>query len=38
MFTYERHLVVVLIIAVVILAAAIAAVIFDVPLPFFDQG
>ena len=38
MFSYERHLVVVLIAAVIILAVAILAVILDVPLPFSGKG
>jgi Mg/Co/Ni transporter MgtE len=34
MFTYERHLVVVLVIAVVIIAAAVLAAVLGVPVPF----
>jgi len=37
MFSYERHLVVVLLIALVILGASIAAVIFGVPVPFIGE-
>jgi len=37
MFSYERHLVVVLVIAVVILGASIAAVVFGVPIPFIGE-
>jgi hypothetical protein len=34
MFSYERHLVVVLVIAVVIVAGAVVAAILGVPIPF----
>ena len=34
MFTYERHLVVVLAIAVVVVLGTVAVVVFEVPLPF----
>jgi hypothetical protein len=34
MFTYERHLVVMLVIAVVIIAAAVLAAVLGVPVPF----
>ena len=37
MFTYERHLVVVLVIAVVIVAAAVLAAVFGVPVPFLGN-
>lgn len=38
MFTYERHLVVVLVIAVVIVAAAVLAAVFGVPVPFLGNS
>jgi hypothetical protein len=38
MFTYERHLVVVLVIAVVIVAAAVVAAVFGVPVPFLGNS
>jgi hypothetical protein len=34
MFTYERHLVVMLVIAVVIILAAVLAAVLGVPVPF----
>jgi hypothetical protein len=37
MFTYERHLVVVLVIAVVIIAAAVLAAVLGVPVPFLAE-
>jgi hypothetical protein len=37
MFTYERHLVVMLVIAVVIIAAAVLAAVLGVPVPFLSQ-
>ncbi len=37
MFTYERHLVVVLVIAVVIIAAAVLAAVLGVPVPFLSE-
>ncbi len=38
MFTYERHLVVVLVIAVIIVAAAVLAAVFGVPVPFMGSS
>ena len=38
MFTYERHLVVVLVVAVVIVAAAVVAAVFGVPVPFLGAS
>ena len=38
MFTYERHLVVVLVIAVVIVAASVLAAVFGVPVPFLGNS
>ena len=38
MFTYERHLVVVLVIAVVIVAAAVVAAVFGVTVPFLGNS
>jgi hypothetical protein len=38
MFTYERHLVVVLVIAVVIVAAAVVAALLGVPVPFIGNA
>ena len=38
MFTYERHLVVVLVIAVVVVAAAVLAAVFGVPVPFIGSS
>ena len=38
MFSYERHLVVVLVIAVVIVAAAVVAAILGVPVPFLGDA
>jgi uncharacterized protein YpmB len=37
MLNYERHLIIVSIIVVVILAISVAAVVFEVPLPFTDN-
>ena len=37
MFTYERHLVVMLVIAVVIIAAAVLAAVLGVPVPFLSE-
>jgi hypothetical protein len=37
MFTYERHLVVMLVIAVVIIAAAVLAAVLGVPVPFLAE-
>jgi hypothetical protein len=37
MFTYERHLVVVLVVAVVIVAAAVVAAVLGVPVPFLGD-
>ena len=34
MFSYERHLVVMLVVAVVIVVAAVVAAVFGVPVPF----
>ncbi len=34
MFSYERHLIVVLVIAVVVVLAAVLAAVFEIPLPF----
>ena len=38
MFTYERHLIIVLGIAVAVLAAAILVVVFELPLPFMGDA
>ncbi len=37
MFTYERHLLVVLVIALVIVAAAVVAAVLGVPVPFLGD-
>lgn len=37
MFSYERHLVVMLVIAVVIIAAAVLAAVLGVPVPFLAE-
>lgn len=38
MFTYERHLVVVLVVAVVIVVAAVVAALLGVPVPFVGDS
>ena len=38
MFTYERHLVVVLVVAVVIVVAAVVAALLGVPVPFVGNS
>lgn len=37
MLSYERHLVVVIAVLLVILGVSIAAIVFDVPLPFIGK-
>ena len=34
MFSYERHLIVVLVIAVLVVLGAVVAAVFEIPLPF----
>jgi Mg/Co/Ni transporter MgtE len=38
MFSYERHLVVLLVVAVVILVAAVVAAVLGVPVPFLADA
>jgi hypothetical protein len=37
MFSYERHLVIMLAITVVVIATTIIVVVFDIPLPFIGS-
>ena len=37
MFSYERHLVIMLVVAVVIVLAAVVAAVFGVPVPFLSR-